>query len=158
MTTIYDVPVQTIDGQNTTLQTYKGKTLLIVNVASRCGFTPQYVALEALYQEYAARGLMVLGVPSNQFLNQEPGSNAEIKNTVKSCFRVTFPMYAKVNVFGKTRAPLYDFIAKNIEKKPWILIPWNFTKVLVDSEGRVLRRYWPMTSFKTIKKDLDKMI
>lgn len=158
MTTVYDIPVTTIDGKETTLKPYQGRVMLIVNVASRCGFTPQYAELEELYRDYEQRGLTVLGFPCDQFLHQEAGTNDEIKAFAESCFRVTFPMFAKIDVNGKNRAPLYKYIAKHIEKKPWKLIPWNFSKVLVDVNGHVLRRYLPTTSFKTIKKDLDKLI
>ncbi len=158
MTTLYDIPVMTIDGKETTLRPYHGRVLLIVNVASRCGFTAQYAELESLYRGYEQRGLTVLGFPCDQFLHQEPGSNEEIKALAESCFRVTFPMYAKIDVNGSHRAPLYEYLAKHIEKKPLKFIPWNFSKVLVDANGNVLRRYLPITSFKTIKKDLEKLI
>ena len=158
MTTLFDIPVTTIDGQVTTLKPYAGRVLLVVNVASRCGFTRQYAELEGLYREYEPRGLTVLGFPCDQFFHQEPGSNAEIKALVDSCFRVTFPMFAKIDVNGPNRAPLYAYLAQHIEKKPLKLIPWNFSKVLVDANGRVLRRYLPTKSFKAIKKDLDKLL
>ncbi len=158
MTTLYDIPVTTIDGKETTLKPFEERVLLIVNVASRCGFTPQYAELEALYLEYKERGLTVLGFPCDQFLHQEPGSNEEIKDFAERCFLVTFPMYAKIDVNGARRAPLYAYLAKHIEKKPLKLIPWNFSKILVDKDGRVLRRYLPTASFKAIKKDLDKLI
>ena len=158
MTSLFDIPVKTIDGKETTLKPYQGRVLLIVNVASRCGFTPQYAELESLYIDYKQRGLTVLGFPCDQFIHQEPGSNAEIKAFAESCFRITFPMYAKIDVNGPNRAPLYDYLAKHIEKKPLKFIPWNFSKVLVDANGHVLRRYLPITGFKTIKKELDKLI
>lgn len=158
MTTLYDIPVMTMDGGESTLQPYQGRVLLIVNVASRCGFTPQYAELESLYRDYNQRGLTILGFPCDQFLHQEPGSNEEIKALAESCFHVTFPLYAKIDVNGPHRAPLYEYLAKHIEKKPLKFIPWNFSKVLVDANGHVLRRYLPITSFKTIKKDLDKLI
>ena len=158
MTTLYDIPIMTIEGKEITLKPYQGRVLLIVNVASRCGFTPQYAKLESLYRDYNQRGLTVLGFPCDQFLHQEPGSNPEIKALAESCFRVTFPMYAKIDVNGSHRAPLYEYLAKHIEKKPLKFIPWNFSKVLVDSNGHVLRRYLPITPFKTIKKDLEKLI
>ena len=158
MTTLYDIPVTTIDGQTATLKPYEGRVLLIVNVASRCGFTPQYAELEALYRDYEQRGLTVLGFPCDQFLHQEPGGNEDIKAFVDSCFRVTFPLFAKIDVNGPHRSPLYVYLAKHIEKRPLKLIPWNFSKVLVNVDGHVLRRYLPTTSFKTIKKDLDKLI
>lgn len=157
MTSLYEIPVIAIDGNETTLTPYMGRVLLIVNVASRCGFTPQYAELETLYRDYEQRGLTVLGFPCDQFLHQEPGSNEEIKAFADSCFRVTFPMYAKIDVNGAHRSPLYAYLAKHIEKKPLKLIPWNFSKILVDANGRVLRRYLPTTSFKTIKKDLEKL-
>lgn len=158
MTTLYDIPVTTIDGKEVTLKPYEGRALLIVNVASRCGFTPQYAELESLYREYESRGLTVLGFPCDQFLHQEPGSDEAIKAFAESCFRVTFPMYAKIDVNGDRRAPLYMYLAKHIKKKPLKFIPWNFSKVLVDPNGHVLRRYLPTTSFKTIKKDLNQLI
>ncbi len=158
MTTLYDIAVTTIDGKETTLKPYQGRVLLIVNVASRCGFTPQYAELEVLYRAYESRGLTVLGFPCDQFLHQEPGGNEEIKAFTDSCFRITFPMYAKIDVNGKHRAPLYEYLVTHIEKRPLKCIPWNFSKILVDTNGRVLRRYLPITSFKTIKKDLEKML
>jgi len=155
---LYDIPVTTLDGEEATLKPYQGRVMLIVNVASRCGFTPQYAELESLHQEYEPRGLSVLGFPCDQFLHQEPGSNEEIKAFAESCFRVTFPMYAKIDVNGKNRAPLFEYLAKHIEKRTLKFIPWNFSKILIDTNGRVLCRYLPTTSFKTIKKDLDKLI
>ena len=158
MTTLYDIPVMMMNDTETNLKAYQGRVLLIVNVASRCGFTPQYVELESLYQEYQSRGLTILGFPCDQFLHQEPGTNQEIKHFAESCFRVTFPIFAKIEVNGPHRALLYQYLAKHIQKKPLKLIPWNFSKVLVDQHGQVLRRYLPVTSFKTIKKDLNKLI
>lgn len=155
---LYDIPLQTIEGETTTLQPYRGKVMLIVNVASRCGFTPQYKDLETLYQDYKKRGLVVLGFPCDQFLHQEPGDNAEIKAFAEGCFRVTFPLFAKIDVKGANQAPLYSYLAKHIEKKPLKFIPWNFTKILVNAEGRVLRRYLPITSFKKIQKELEKLL
>ncbi|MDP3706076.1 MAG: glutathione peroxidase [Legionellaceae bacterium] len=152
---LYDIPVQDSNGNNVTLKPYHGKVMLIVNVASRCGFTPQYKELQALYDEYKDRGFTVLGFPCDQFSHQEPGNEAEIKEFATSCFRVTFPLFAKLNVKKPDQAALYTYLSKHIEKKPWIFIPWNFTKILVDAEGRVLRRYLPITSFKTIRKTLD---
>lgn len=157
-TTLYDIPITTIDGGVTTLKPYEGRVLLIVNVASRCGFTPQYAALESLYQKYEARGLTVLGFPCDQFLHQEPGSNQEIKAFAESCFRITFPMFAKLCVNGAQRASLYTYLAKHIKKMTIKLIPWNFTKILVDSKGRVLKRYLPTTSFKKIEKEIESLL
>ena len=157
-TSIYDLEFTDNRGNLVSLADYSGKPILIVNTASKCGFTPQYAELEALYREYESRGLTVLGFPCDQFLHQEPGSNEEIKAFTDSCFRITFPMYAKIDVNGKHRAPLYEYLVTHIEKRPLKCIPWNFSKILVDTNGRVLRRYLPITSFKTIKKDLEKML
>lgn len=155
---LYDIPLIDINGEHTTLKPYHGKVMLIVNVASRCGFTPQYAKLQALHDEYQARGFTVLGFPCDQFSHQEPGNNSEIKEFATSCFRVTFPLFAKLNVKNPDQAPIYAYLAQHIEKKPWKFIPWNFTKILVDAEGRVLKRYLPITSFKTIRKTLDAML
>lgn len=155
---LYDIPLKTIDGKATTLKPYHGKVMLIVNVASRCGFTPQYAELETLYRDYQSRGFVVLGFPCDQFMHQEPGRNDEIKAFAESCFRVTFPLFDKINVNGADRAPLYSYLAKHIEKRPLKFIPWNFTKVLVDAEGHVLRRYLPITSFKTIRKAIEAVL
>ena len=155
---LYDIPFLTIEGESTTLKPYQGKVMLIVNVASQCGFTKQYAELEALYREYQSRGFVVLGFPCNQFMQQEPGDNQAIKAFAKSCYRVTFPLYAKINVKGQEQAPLYRYLAKHIEKRPLLFIPWNFTKILVDADGRVLRRYLPIASFKTIRKAIEALI
>lgn len=155
---LYDIPLQTIEGKTTTLKPYHGKVMLIVNVASRCGFTPQYAALETLYRDYKARGLVVLGFPCDQFMHQEPGENDEIKAFVAQCYRVTFPLFAKMNVKGADQSPLYAYLYQHIEKTPLKFIPWNFTKILVDAEGRVMRRYLSITSFKTIRKAVEKLL
>ncbi len=157
--TLYDIQVVTIQGQETTLKRYQGQILLIVNVASRCGFTNQYAELQQLYNAYCPNGVMVLGFPCNQFLHQEPGSDVEIQTFANDCFRVTFPLFAKVNVRGANQSPLYAYLAKHIKKKPWgIFIPWNFTKILVDAEGTILKRYLPTTSIATIRRDLDYLL
>jgi glutathione peroxidase len=156
---LYTTPLTTIDGQNTTLQPFQGQVLLIVNVASRCGFTRQYAELEALYRDYKTKGFSVLGFPCDQFLNQEPGSNEQIKDFAKTTYQVTFPMYAKIKVKGREQAPLYGYLAQHILKKPWWkFIPWNFTKILIDSQGRVLKRYLPTTSFKTIRNEIELLL
>ena len=155
---LYDIPLTTIDGKTTTLKPYAGKVILIVNVASRCGFTPQYKALETLYQDYKDRGFVVLGFPCDQFRHQEPGDNAEIKAYVDHCFRVTFPLFAKIDVKGPHQSPLYNYLQYHMIKKPWIFIPWNFTKILVDRNGQVVRRYLPMMSFTRIRKDINRYI
>ena len=155
---LFEIPVTDIDGKTTTLEPYIGKVMLIVNVASRCGFTSQYKELEQLYRDYEKRGLVVLGFPCDQFLHQEPGQNKQIKEFAESCYRVTFPMFAKINVIGDKRTPIYSYLAKNIEKKPLIFIPWNFTKILVDANGKILKRYLPTKLFKSIREEIEALL
>ncbi len=155
---LYQVPVLSAEGESTNLKPYQNQVLLIVNVASRCGFTPQYAELERLYQDYKDKGLAVLGFPCDQFLHQEPGTNEEIKAFAESCYRITFPLFAKINVKGQEQAPLYQFLHKHIEKKPWKFIPWNFTKILIDRQGHVLKRFLPTTSFKKLRKEIEPLL
>ena len=155
MTTIYEIPVKTIEGEETTLEKYRGKKMLIVNVASRCGFTPQYAGLEKLYQEYKDKGLVVLGFPCDQFAHQEPGSDAEIKKFCESTYQVTFPLFSKIEVMGDKAHPLYVYLkqgAKGIFGTEWI--KWNFTKFLVNEKGEVVQRYAPAVSPQKIAPDL----
>jgi glutathione peroxidase len=159
MQDLYNIQVATIKGEPTTLQPYRNQVLLIVNVASQCGFTPQYKELETLYRDYQSRGFTVLGFPCDQFNHQEPGNNAEIDAFAQSCFRVTFPMFAKIDVNGKHRAPLYSYLAEHIARKPWVkFVPWNFTKILVDSNGHIIKRYLPTTSFKKIRSAIEDLL
>ena len=137
---IYDIPVKNIDGQPTTLSAYKGKVMLIVNVASRCGFTPQYTALEATYNKFSDQGLVILGFPCNQFGGQEPGSDAEIKQFCTSKFAVTFPLFDKIEVNGANRHPLYEQLAGKDSPFPGN-IGWNFTKFLIGKDGQILNRF-----------------
>jgi glutathione peroxidase len=137
---IYDIPVKDIDGKPTTLSAYKGKVLLIVNVASRCGFTPQYTALEATYKKYSDQGFVILGFPCNQFGGQEPGSDAEIKEFCTSKFAVTFPLFDKIEVNGENRHPLYEQLAGKDSPFPG-KIGWNFTKFLIGKDGQILKRF-----------------
>ena len=141
---IYNIPLKDIDGTATTLKPFQGKVLLIVNVASKCGFTPQYAALEALYKKYKDRGLVVLGFPCNQFLGQEPGTNAGIKQFCTLTYNVTFPMFEKIEVNGANRHPLYVFLAGKDSPQSG-LIKWNFTKFLISRDGKILDRFAPMT-------------
>jgi len=139
---IYDVPITTMDGHETTLAEYKGKALLIVNVASQCGFTPQYAGLQKLHEEYADRGLAVLGFPCNQFGGQEPGTHDEIKTFCETSFGVTFPLFAKIEVNGEGRHPLYDELTKVEDAKGHSGdIRWNFEKFLVSPDGDEIVRY-----------------
>jgi glutathione peroxidase len=155
---LYAIPFKTIDGETTTLAPYRGKVLLIVNVASRCGFTSQYKDLEALHREYHKEGVRVLGFPCNQFLNQEPGDASSIKAFTTSCFRITFPLFEKLCVKGPKQSPLYAYLKQHIEKKPWIFVPWNFTKILVSPDGRVLQQFSPIKKPSTIQETIDGLL
>ena len=159
MTTIYDFTVRSIDGQPLPLVTYAGKVVLIVNVASRCGFTPQYAGLEALYRQYAGQGLVILGFPCNQFGYQEPASDDEIKTFCSRTYEVSFPMFAKVEVNGDSAEPLYQYL-KSAEKG--VLgseaIKWNFTKFLVDGNGQVLKRYAPTSTPESLAPDIEALL
>ena len=137
---IYDVKLKDIDGKDTTLGAYKGKLLLIVNVASKCGFTKQYTGLEAIYQKYKAKGFTVLGFPCNQFGGQEPAGNEEIKQFCSSKFNVTFPLFDKLEVNGDKRHPLYAALAGKDSPFPGD-IKWNFTKFLIGKDGKILKRF-----------------
>lgn len=137
---IYDVQLKDIDGKDTTLKSLEGKVILVVNVASKCGFTPQYTALEALYQKYKDQGLVVVGFPCNQFGKQEPGTSEEIKQFCTSKFNVTFPLFEKIDVNGAARSPLYDILAGKDSPFPGD-IKWNFTKFLVSKNGVILSRF-----------------
>lgn len=154
MSTVYDFSADDIDGQPRSLSEWRGKTLLIVNVASKCGFTPQYQGLEALWQDQRDLGLVVLGFPCDQFGHQEPGSDAEIKDFCSSRYDVTFPMFAKVEVNGEHALPLYQWLKS--EGKGLLgseSIKWNFTKFLVDAQGQVVKRYAPTDTPEKIGKE-----
>jgi glutathione peroxidase len=141
---IYDIPLKDIDGKDTTLATYKGKVLLVVNVASKCGYTPQYAGLQSLYAKHTLEGLVVCGFPCNQFLHQEPGSNEEIKQFCSSKYNVTFPMFDKLDVNGDNRHPLYTFLAGTNSPFPGN-IKWNFNKFLIGRDGKILARFGSST-------------
>jgi len=156
---IYDFNVNNIDGKSISMSEYKGKVLLIVNVASKCGFTPQYEGLEKLYESYKNDGFMVLGFPSNQFMSQEPGSNEEIKFFCQKTYEVEFDMFAKVDVNGDNTEPLYKFLKKEQGGFLWMdSIKWNFTKFLVDKEGNVIKRYGSSTKPAEINEDIKKLL
>jgi glutathione peroxidase len=156
MTTVHDFKANALDGTERALAEWRGKVLLIVNVASRCGLTPQYTGLEALRRKYAARGFEVLGFPCNQFGAQEPGSAEEIRDFCSTRYDVTFPMFAKVDVNGGDAHPLWQHLK---EQKPGLLgieaIKWNFSKFLVDRDGRVIERYAPTAEPSTIERDIE---
>ncbi|NOS68782.1 MAG: glutathione peroxidase [Verrucomicrobia bacterium] len=142
---IYDIKLKDIDGKDTTLAAYKGKAVLVVNVASKCGLTPQYKGLEALYLKYKDKGLVVLGFPCNQFNGQEPGTNEEIKQFCSSKYNVTFPMFDKLDVNGDKRHPLYVALAGKDSPFPGD-IKWNFGKFLIGKDGKILHRFEPRTT------------
>ena len=156
---IYDIAVDDIHGKQHKLDEFKGKVLLIVNVASKCGFTPQYKGLEALYEKMHSRGLEVLGFPCNQFGAQDPGSAEEIESFCDLNYGVTFPLFAKIDVNGNGAAPLYKYLKK---EQPGLLgseaIKWNFTKFLVDRNGKVIERYAPNVEPEAIAGSIEKLL
>jgi len=144
---MYDVPVNSLDGEPASLADYKGKALLIVNVASQCGLTPQYSGLQKLHQDYAARGFEVLGFPCNQFGGQEPGTSDEIKTFCETNYGVSFPMFEKIEVNGDGRHPLYDQLTEKTDAEGKAGdIQWNFEKFLVSPEGEIVRRFRPLVT------------
>ncbi len=159
MSTIADFTAQLPDGSEIDLAEKQGKVLLVVNTASKCGFTPQYEGLEELHRNYADKGFEVLGFPCNQFGNQEPGNAEEIATFCKLTYDVTFPVMKKVDVNGDNASPLFDWMKK---EAPGLMgskaIKWNFTKFLIDREGNVVRRYAPTDRPETIAKDIEKLL
>jgi glutathione peroxidase len=143
---IYDFTLPLLDGQAAPLANYKGKVVLVVNVASRCGFTPQYTALESTYEKYKDQGFVIIGFPANNFGGQEPGTNEEIKHFCESKYSVTFPVYGKVSVKGDDQTPLYSYLTKDANPALAGDIKWNFTKFLVDRKGNVVQRFEPATT------------
>ena len=155
MATVYDFQAADLDGKEHPLAEFKGKALLVVNVASKCGFTPQYTGLEALYRKYKAQGFAVLGFPCDQFGHQEPGDAEEIRNFCSLNYDVSFPMFAKIEVNGDNAHPLYRH--PRTEAKGLLGsegIKWNFTKFLVDKHGKVVRRYAPTDKPESLEKDV----
>ncbi|HZP12131.1 MAG TPA: glutathione peroxidase [Nevskiaceae bacterium] len=156
---VYEFAAKTIDGGEQKLDAYKGKVMLVVNVASKCGFTPQYKGLEALYRKYKDKGLVILGFPCDQFGHQEPGDENEIKNFCSLNYDVSFPLYAKIDVNGANAHPLYKFLKS---EAPGMLgsegIKWNFTKFLVDKSGKVVKRYGSVDTPEKIDKDIAELL
>ena len=152
---LYDFQAVTLEGANQALAEYRGQVLLIVNVASECGFTPQYAGLEALYRQHRDKGFAVLGFPCNQFGRQEPGTSAEIRDFCTTRYEVSFPMFARIDVNGDEAHPLYRYLKQ--EQKGVLgteAIKWNFTKFLVDRQGRVVKRYAPKDSPESLAADI----
>jgi len=158
MSSIYDFTAECMDGSSQTFSDYQDKVLLIVNTASKCGFTPQFEGLESLYQQYKDQGLVIVGFPCNQFGSQDPGSNDEIGAFCQKNYGVSFPMMAKTDVNGADAHPIYEWLK---EQKGGVLtdgIKWNFTKFLVDSKGQVIDRYAPTTKPEAIKNDIEQAL
>ncbi len=159
MQNIYDIEVKTIDGKTIKMSEYKNKVLLIVNVASFCGFTPQYEGLEELYKKYKNKDFVVLGFPCNQFMNQEPEDEKQIKQFCSLTYDVTFPMFSKIEVNGENTHALYKFLKEQVSG---VLgtegIKWNFTKFLVNKEGKVIERFSPSTTPKSLEKQIENLL
>lgn len=158
MVSIYDYSAKTIDGNEKSLDTYKGKVVLIVNTASECGFTGQYKALQDLYNQYQEKGLEILGFPSNQFGGQEPGTDQEIQSFCEANYGVTFPMFSKVDVKGDNVHPLFTYLTT--EKKGLLTndIKWNFTKFLINKQGEVVERFAPQTKPENLTDQIEHLL
>lgn len=156
---VHDFEANTLRGREESLSKYKGKVLLVVNTASKCGLTPQYKGLQEVYDKFKDRGFEILGFPSNQFAGQEPGESEDIAEFCEINYGVSFPMYEKINVKGADAHPLFKYLSK---EAPGVLgsksIKWNFTKFLVDQEGRVLKRFAPQTTPDQIEEDIEKLL
>lgn len=159
MTTVFDFSVSDIHGQPASLDQYRGQVLMVVNVASQCGLTPQYSALQSLYERFHGRGLQILGFPCNQFGQQEPGSNAQIEAFCESRFRVTFPLFAKLDVNGPSADPLFKYLK---HRAPGLLgserVKWNFTKFLISKDGTRVTRFAPMAKPEQLVPTIEAML
>lgn len=155
MPSVYDFSARTIDGDEQSLSEYRGQVLLITNVASKCGFTPQYAGLQELQQDLGDQGFAVLGFPCDQFAHQEPGDEAEIKNFCSLNYDVSFPLFAKIDVNGPSEHPLYRYLKNESKGLVGGRIKWNFTKFLIGREGTVLKRYAPTTKPAQIRSDIE---
>lgn len=156
--TFYQFEAESLQGKNINFEDYKGKYVLLVNTASKCGFTPQYAGLEELYQKYKDKGLVVLGFPCNQFGNQEPGDAKAISESCLINYGVTFPMFAKVDVNGENAHPVYKYLKNELPGIGGSKVKWNFTKFLVDLNGKPIKRFAPTTKPEAIDKYLQKKI
>ena len=158
MTSIYQFEAELLDGKNKSFADYEGKVLLIVNTASKCGFTPQFTGLEKLYQQYKDQGFLVLGFPCNQFGGQDPGSNEQIGVFCQKNYGVDFPMFAKVDVKGSEAHALFRYLTNNSKGVLGNGIKWNFTKFLIGKDGTVLHRYAPTTKPEALQEDIEKAL
>lgn len=154
----YDFSAKKINGEEIKMEKYRGKVVLIVNTASKCGFTPQFKELEELYKEYKDKGLEILGFPCNQFAHQDPGNNDSINEFCTLNYGVTFTMFEKIDVNGESAHPLYKYLKENAKGVLGSKIKWNFTKFLVDSNGKVVKRYAPTVKPLSLKSDIDALI
>jgi glutathione peroxidase len=158
MTTLYNLTAKRINGEEQSLSDYQGQVLLIVNTASKCGFTPQFEGLQSLYDRYKDRGFTILGFPCNQFGNQDPGDESEIASFCQLNYGVTFPMFAKVDVKGPNAHPLFQHLTQQAPGFLTKTIKWNFTKFLIDREGRVVDRFAPTTKPEEIAAEIEKLL
>ncbi len=158
MSNIYQFRAELLDGQEQALSEYAGKVLLIVNTASKCGFTPQFAGLEKLYQHYKNQGLEILGFPCNQFGGQDPGSNAQIGEFCQKNYGVTFPMFAKVDVKGPEAHPIFRYLTNNSKGILGNGIKWNFTKFLIGRDGRIIQRFAPTTKPESLQEEIEKAL
>jgi len=156
--TFYDFKAKTLKGKEVALEEFKGKTVLVVNTASQCGLTPQFEGLEKLYEKYKDQGLVVLGFPCNQFANQEPGDEKSISEGCVMNYGVTFPMFSKVDVNGSTAHPLFKYLKSKLGGILGSNIKWNFTKFLIDAQGRPVKRFAPITKPEALEKDIVKLL
>lgn len=158
MNTIYDFNAELMDGTKKALVDYEGQVILVINTASKCGFTPQFEGLEALYQQYKEEGLVVIGFPCNQFGSQDPGSNDEIGAFCQKNYGVSFPMMAKIDVNGKNAHPIFEWLKQQKSGLLTNSIKWNFTKFLISRDGQVINRYAPTSKPEAIKADIEKAL
>jgi len=156
--TFYDFKAKTLKGKEVAMEEFKGKTVLVVNTASQCGLTPQFEGLEKLYEKYKDQGLVVLGFPCNQFANQEPGDEKSISEGCVMNYGVTFPMFSKVDVNGSTAHPLFKYLKSKLGGILGSNIKWNFTKFLIDAQGRPVKRFAPITKPEALEKDIVKLL
>lgn len=154
----YDFSAFKMNGETVSMSDFKGKVVIVVNTASKCGFTPQFEGLEKLYENYKDQGLEILGFPCNQFANQDAGENSEIKEFCQLNYGVTFPMFQKIKVNGKEAHPLYQFLKKEAKGALSGTIKWNFTKFLIDREGNVIERFAPKTEPKEMEEEIQKLL
>jgi glutathione peroxidase len=157
-TNFYDLSATTITGEEQSMADYKGKVVLVVNTASKCGFTPQYAGLQELYERYQSKGLVILGFPCDQFAHQEPGSEEEIAEFCQMNYGVTFPMFAKVDVNGKNTHPVIQLLKDNLKSPLGKAIKWNFTKFLIGPDGTPLKRYEPTVTPEAIEPDIQQQL